>query len=95
MMSLFPDRDPVPQEGSDIAYTPAEACEAIARAYFHGRPRGLTWEPCACGKPASFLCDSPRLNGIATCSAPICRECATVIGDDEHLCRDCAGVTRG
>ena len=49
MMSLFPDRDPTPQEGSDVAYTPAEACEAIARTYFHGRPRGLIWEPCAGG----------------------------------------------
>lgn len=45
---------------------------------------------CACGEPAFLLCDGPRL-GRATCSVPICSDCAVSLrAHDLDICPSCA-----
>lgn len=40
---------------------------------------------CRCGARATLLCDYP-VKAFRTCDRPICRRCATEIGEDRHLC---------
>ncbi len=48
---------------------------------------------CACGQPATHLCDwktPPKRPDLSkqtgTCDAPLCTKCAAAAGDDKHLC---------
>jgi hypothetical protein len=44
---------------------------------------------CACGKPATMLCDwklGMVDNVSQTCSAPVCAACALEVTKDKHLC---------
>jgi len=39
---------------------------------------------CACGLPATKLCDWPK--GRSTCDAPLCERCAVSVGPDRDHC---------
>lgn len=47
--------------------------------------RGFRRKRCACGRPATKLCDHPKPRR-GTCDAPLCDRCAVNIGPDRDLC---------
>lgn len=47
--------------------------------------RGPRTRRCACGNPATKLCDFPMGNG-KTCDVPMCDACAFGIGPDIDVC---------
>jgi len=40
-----------------------------------------------CNKPADYLCDYP-VGKELTCDRKLCADCANIVGDDTHYCRD-------
>jgi hypothetical protein len=57
--------------------------------------RGPRRQRCACGKPATLLCDW-KLRGARTltCDAPICAACATSPAPEKDLCPTHAAAFR-
>lgn len=45
-------------------------------------------QKCACGKPATRLCDHPSIKRSGTCDRPLCDTCAVRIGPDTDYCPD-------
>lgn len=56
---------------------------AVAIVCSRGR---RTRKRCACGMPATKLCDHKEPGQRRTCDAPLCNGCATPAGPDRDLC---------
>jgi hypothetical protein len=59
----------------------------------HGRGANKQYaKPCyCCETPSIFLCDRDS-GGGKTCDNPICRQHSLQIGENKHLCVDCANT---
>ncbi len=57
--------------------------------------RGPRRQRCACGKPATRLCDwKMKATGSGTCDAPICAACTTSPAPEKDLCPTHAAAWR-
>ncbi len=80
--------------GCDAIYGPGGVEGFICS---RSRHPGSRTKCCACGQVgAPILCDGKPAPGERrrTCDAPLCRDCASHVGQDRDLCPWCVNVAR-